>query len=56
MAYVGPGDALVAIPGRNRFEPGSMFRSRSGEQRVRFMFDDLCASLATLRSLKASLD
>lgn len=56
MAYIGPGDIFVAIPGKNRFEPGSMFRSTGAEQRVRTMFDDLCASLATLESLKDSLD
>jgi hypothetical protein len=56
LAWIGPDEALVAIPGRNRFEPGSMFRGRSGEERVRLMFDDLCASAATLRSLRASLD
>lgn len=56
MAWLGPEDALVAFVGKNRFEPGSMFRSRGGEERVRGMFDDLCASLATLRDLKASLD
>lgn len=56
MAYVGADDVLIAIPGKNRFEPGSMFRGRSGEERVRLMFDDLGAALATLRSLRASLD
>lgn len=55
LGYVGPEDALVAVWGKNRFEPGSMFRSRSGEERVRLMFDDLCASLAVLRGLRASL-
>ena len=50
FGYVGPEDAFVAAPGKNRFEPGSMFRAVSGEQRVRPMFDDVCASLATLRS------
>lgn len=56
FAYVGAEDALVAAWGANRFEPGSMFRSRTGEQRVRLMFDDVRASLATLRGLKAGLD
>jgi hypothetical protein len=56
MAHIGPEDIFVAIPGKNRFEPGSMFRATDAEQRVRTMFDDLRASLATLRSLKASLD
>jgi hypothetical protein len=56
MAWIGPEDILVGIVGKDRFEAGSMFRGRSGEERVRRMFDDLCASLATLRDLKASLD
>jgi hypothetical protein len=56
MAYVGAEDVLIAIPGPNRFEPGSMFRGRSGEERVRTMFDDLSAAQATLRSLRTNLD
>jgi hypothetical protein len=56
LAYVGADDVLVAIPGKNRFEAGSMFRGSSGEERVRAMFDDLSAALATLRGLRASLD
>ena len=55
FGYVGEEDALVAVTGKNRFEPGSMFRSRSGEERVKAMFDDVCASLAVLRGLKAAL-
>lgn len=55
-AWIGAEDALVAVWGKNRFEPGSMFRSRSGEDRVRLMFDDVCASLAVLRSLKRALN
>jgi hypothetical protein len=53
--YVGPAEALVAVSGKDRFEPGSMFRSRPGEERVRLMFDDLCASLAVLKGLKERL-
>jgi uncharacterized protein DUF3137 len=56
LAYIGPEDIFVAIPGKDRFEPGSMFRARPGEQRVRQMFDEVCASLATLKSLRESLD
>jgi hypothetical protein len=56
LAYIGAEDVLVAIPGKNRFEVGSLFRSRPGQERVRTMFDELRASLATLRSVKASLD
>lgn len=56
FAYVGPEDVFVAATGKNRFEAGSMFRSTGGEERVRAMFDDVCASLAVLRTLKAGLD
>lgn len=55
-AWVGPEDVLVAVWGKNRFEPGSMFRARSGEERVKLMFDDVCASLAVIRRLKQALD
>lgn len=55
FVLVTPEEALVAAWGKNRFEPGNMFRSRAGEERVRLMFDDLCASFATLRELKARL-
>ena len=55
FAYVGPEDVLVAVWGKNRFEPGSMFRARSGEERTRLMFDDACASMTVLRGLKAVL-
>ncbi|HEX8622903.1 MAG TPA: DUF3137 domain-containing protein [Allosphingosinicella sp.] len=53
--YAGPEEALVAVTGKDRFEPGSMLRSRPGEERVKLMFDDVCASLALLRELKAKL-
>ena len=56
FGYVGAEDALVAVTGRNRYEPGSMFRSRTGEERVKAMFDDVCASLAVLRRLKSAFD
>lgn len=55
FAYIGPEEALVAASGKDRFEPGSMFRSRPGEDRVRGMFDDVCASLTVLKDLKARL-
>ena len=55
-AWIGPEDALVAAWGKNRFEPGSMFRSRSGEERVKLMFDDVCAALGVLRTLKRAID
>jgi hypothetical protein len=55
QVFVGPEEALVAVGGKDRFEPGSMFRSRPGEERVRMMLDDVCASLAVLDDLKARL-
>jgi hypothetical protein len=55
LVYAGPEEALVAVMGKDRFEPGNMLRSRPGEERVRLMFDDVCASLALLRELKAKL-
>ncbi len=55
FVYVGPEDVLVAVQGKNRFEPGSMLRARSGEDRVRLMFDDVCAALGVLKQLRASL-
>lgn len=55
FVYAGPEEALVAATGKDRFEPGSMLRSRPGEERVRLMFDDVCASLVLLRELKAKL-
>ncbi|MGZ8306375.1 MAG: DUF3137 domain-containing protein [Allosphingosinicella sp.] len=55
FVYAGPDETLVAANGKDRFEPGSMLRSRPGEERVRLMFDDVCASLEVLRALKAKL-
>ena len=55
FVYAGPEEALVAATGKDRFEPGSMLRSRPGEERVKLMFDDVCASLELLRALKAKL-
>lgn len=55
-AYVGPEDVLVAHWGKNRFEPGSMFRARSGQERAKLMFDDVCAATTVLRRLKSALD
>ena len=55
FAYVGPDEALVAVSGKDRFEPGSMFRSKPGQERVRLMFDDVSASLRILRELKEKL-
>jgi hypothetical protein len=33
-----------------------MFRSRAGQERVKLMFDDVCASMTLLRQLKSVLD
>lgn len=55
FVYLGPTDALVAASGSDRFEPGSMLRSRPGEDRVRSMVSDVCEALATLRALKEKL-
>jgi hypothetical protein len=55
FGYVGPEDAFIAATGKNKFEAGSMFRSTGGEQRVRLMFDDVCASLGVLKRLRAAL-
>lgn len=55
LVYAGPEEALIAANGKDRFEPGSMLRSKPGEERVRMMFDDVCASLELLRALKAKL-
>ncbi len=43
FAYVGGDDAFVAVTGKNRFEPGGMFRSTPSDQRIKTMFDDVCA-------------
>ena len=47
---------LVAVAGKNRFEPGSMFRSIAGQARARKMFDEVCATLSTLGKLRSALD
>lgn len=52
FAYLSPTDAFIAINGKDRFEPGSMFRSRPGEERVRKMFDEVCSSLTVMKRLK----
>lgn len=56
FAYVGPEDIFIAATGKDKFEAGSMFRATAGQERVRRMFDEVCASLAVLRGLKAGLD
>jgi hypothetical protein len=54
-AWFGGESALIATVGKNRFEPGSMLRQVPGRERVRFMLDDACSALATLRQLRAKL-
>jgi hypothetical protein len=54
FAFVGPGEALFAITGADRFEPGSMFKATAGQERARLMFDDVCGSLAILKELRAT--
>jgi hypothetical protein len=54
--FVSPDEALVAAhSNKDRFEPGSMLRRRAPEERVRMMFDDVAASLNTLRALRSEL-
>lgn len=55
LAYFGPEGALVAASGQDRFEPGSMFRSKRGDERARMMFDDFCGSMAVLDRLRAEV-
>lgn len=54
FVYVGPEGVLVAVTGRNRYEPGSMFRSVTGEQRVRLMYEDVCGALQLVGRLQAA--
>jgi hypothetical protein len=54
FAYVGAGEALVAITGGDKFEPGSMFKATAGQERAKMMFDDVCGSLAILKELRAA--
>ncbi|HEX8193740.1 MAG TPA: DUF3137 domain-containing protein [Allosphingosinicella sp.] len=52
--FIGPDDVLAAIAGGDRYEPGSMFASKSGEERVRIMFDDVCQAMDIVKRLKAA--
>jgi hypothetical protein len=54
-AFLGRYNAVVAVAGADRFEPGGLIDSSGGEDRVRTMVADLCDSLATLRKLKERL-
>ncbi|HEY5722450.1 MAG TPA: DUF3137 domain-containing protein [Allosphingosinicella sp.] len=55
FAWFGSEGVLVATSGKDRFEPGSMFRSRDSQERTRSMFDDFCGSLGVLGRLRDSL-
>jgi hypothetical protein len=54
LVYLSPSHGFVAVQGGNRFEPGTMFRSRPSEERVRRMFDEVCGSLALLKQFRAA--
>jgi hypothetical protein len=55
FAYLGPTGMLVAATGGNRFEPGNMFRSTGGRDRVKRMFEDYRDSRAILERLEAAV-
>lgn len=55
FAYIGTENVLVASSGRNRFEAGSMLKATAAEQRVRAMFDDVCAGMTILKRLRAAV-
>ncbi|MDB5720970.1 MAG: hypothetical protein JWP15_1588 [Alphaproteobacteria bacterium] len=56
FVFVGPDGALLAAStGKDRFEPGSMFSAKPGDERVRAMVEDVCAALLTLSEVKAAL-
>ena len=54
FAYIGGSEALIAITGGDKFEPGSMFKATAGQERARMMFDDVCGALALLKELRAA--
>jgi hypothetical protein len=51
FAYIGTDEVLIADPNRNHFEPGAAGKKLTGQERARLMFDDVCASLNTLKDL-----
>jgi hypothetical protein len=55
LAWFGPEGTLVAAAGADKFEPGSMFRSRDSQERTRSMYDDFCGSISILKRLRAAL-
>ena len=54
FGYVAADEALFAITGKDRFEPGSMFKSTSGQDRTKAMFDEVCESMGVLKDLRAT--
>lgn len=54
FAFIGGTEALIAITGGDKFEPGSMFKATAGHDRAKLMFDDVCGSLALLKELRAN--
>lgn len=54
FVFCGGGQALIAIAGSDRFEPGDMFKATEGKERAKLMFDEVCQSLALLKELRAS--
>lgn len=54
FAFIAPDEAFFAVTGKDRFEPGSMFKSTSGHDRTKLMFDEVCESMAVLKELRAT--
>ena len=54
FGYVDGREALFAITGTNRFEPGSMFKATAGQERARLMFDDVCNAMGVLKELRTA--
>lgn len=54
FVFCGGGQALIAIAGPDRFEPGDMFKATPGKDRAKLMFDEVCTSLTLLKELRAS--
>ncbi|HMJ94038.1 MAG TPA: DUF3137 domain-containing protein [Allosphingosinicella sp.] len=55
FAWFGSEGVVVAAGGKDRFEPGSMFRSKDSTERTRSMFNDFCGSMAVLKGLRGAL-
>ncbi len=54
FVFCGGGQALIAVSGPDRFEPGDMFKATEGKTRAKLMFDEVCESLTLLKELRAS--